>query len=63
MVYASLYVQNGAHFIATNEDKYDMVAGKKMPANGALVSSIATASDKKPFVVGKPNKFAIDYIC
>jgi 4-nitrophenyl phosphatase len=38
---ASLYIHTGgAKFIATNDDSYDMVAGRKYPAAGAMVSSI-----------------------
>ena len=38
---ASLYIHTGkAKFIATNDDPYDMVNGRKMPAAGAMVQSI-----------------------
>jgi len=35
---ASLYIQTaGAKFIATNDDAFDVVNGRKMPAAGAMV--------------------------
>lgn len=35
---ASLYIHcGGAKFIATNDDAYDMVNGRKMPGAGAMV--------------------------
>ena len=38
---ASLYINTaGAKFIATNDDAYDMVKGRKMPTAGALLESI-----------------------
>lgn len=38
---ASLYIHmGGARFIATNDDAYDMVNGRKMPGAGAMVASI-----------------------
>ena len=38
---ASLYINNGgAKFIATNNDSYDVVQGRRMPAAGAMVESI-----------------------
>ena len=43
---ASLYIQTaGAKFIATNDDAYDVVAGRKMPGAGAMVSSILYTLD------------------
>jgi ribonucleotide monophosphatase NagD (HAD superfamily) len=48
---ASMYIQTaGCKFIATNDDAYDMVGGRKLPAAGAMVSSIKYSlgqSDKK----------------
>lgn len=45
MAVASSYIQAGAKYIATNEDKYIMVGGKKMPGGGTIVNAIAIASD------------------
>ena len=40
---ASLYIQAGAKFIATNDDAYDNINGRKMPGAGAMVYSIQTS--------------------
>ena len=41
---ASMYIQpGGAKFIATNDDAYDLVSGRKMPGAGAMVNSITTS--------------------
>lgn len=38
---ASLYIHTGGcKFIATNDDAYDMVGGRKVPGAGAMVQSI-----------------------
>lgn len=37
---ASLYIQEGAKFIACNEDLYDNVQGRMMPGAGAMVESL-----------------------
>lgn len=38
---ASLYIHTGgARFIATNDDAYDMVNGRRMPGAGSMVQSI-----------------------
>ncbi len=37
---ASLYIQAGAKFIATNDDAYDNIGGRKMAGAGAMVHSI-----------------------
>lgn len=67
---ASLYIQNGAHFIATNDDPYDNINGRKMPGTRAMIDSLKCtlkASGRegksiKPVVLGKPNPFVIDLI-
>lgn len=63
MAYASSYIQNGAHYIATNEDKFIMAAGKKMPGGGTIVNAIAIACDTRPLITGKPNSFFVDLLC
>jgi len=62
MCYASLCLQSGAAYIATNIDPYDSIGGRHLPAAGAMVSSIGFAAEKTPIVVGKPNPFVIDLI-
>ncbi|EAS03910.2 haloacid dehalogenase-like hydrolase family protein (macronuclear) [Tetrahymena thermophila SB210] len=63
MAYASSYIQNGAKFIATNEDKYIMAGGKKMPGGGTIVNAIAFGCDTRPLITGKPNSFVVDLLC
>lgn len=68
---ASLYINTGgAKFIATNDDAFDMVNGRKQPGAGAIVDSIqitlnceeGTSEKKKPYVIGKPNPYVIELI-
>lgn len=71
---ASLYIQAGAKFIATNDDAYDMVNGRRLPGAGAMVQSIryslGQVQDEKdshsaryePAIIGKPNPYVIDLI-
>ena len=41
LVIAALYLHSGnATFIATNDDAYDMIAGRRMPAAGAMLAAI-----------------------
>jgi|TARA_Y100000310_G_C20628120_1_gene787076 HAD superfamily hydrolase (TIGR01450 family) len=55
---------NNGKFIACNEDRFFPVGGNRyMPACGAMVGAIATASNKDPdFVVGKPNTYILSNI-
>lgn len=45
MAVASSYIQRGALFIATNEDRFIMAGGKKMPGGGTIVNAIAIGCD------------------
>jgi len=49
------FIHQGAKFIGTNPDVLDPIEGGMEPACGALLESIATASGKRPYIVGKPN--------
>ena len=40
MALANFYIQKGSKFIATNDDEFDMVGGKKSPGAGVMVKSI-----------------------
>jgi len=53
---ATLCLRNGANFYATNNDPYYPTPEGLVPATGALVASIKTASGIKPTIVGKPQK-------
>lgn len=45
----------GARFIATNTDPTYPAEHRLLPGAGAIVSAIATASGRKPILIGKPN--------
>jgi HAD superfamily hydrolase (TIGR01457 family) len=53
---ASNVIRNGKRFIATNVDPVVPVEGGFLPGAGAIVSAITTATNKEPYVVGKPSK-------
>jgi len=46
---------NGAKFIGTNPDVVDPAENGFEPACGALLASIEIATQKKPYIIGKPN--------
>ncbi len=48
-------INEGARFIATNPDATGPSADGPMPATGAISALITKATDKDPYVVGKPN--------
>lgn len=49
-------------FIATNEDPTFPADGCFLPGAGVIVESIVTASQRKPYVCGKPGKAMMDAI-
>ncbi|MFK3938414.1 TIGR01457 family HAD-type hydrolase [Alkalihalobacillus sp. NPDC078783] len=51
---ASLLIQQGSTFIATNQDHALPTEEGLVPGNGSIVAAIATASGTKPMFVGKP---------
>lgn len=53
---ATLCIRNGAKFFATNNDPYYPTAEGLVPATGALVAAIETASSVKAKIVGKPKR-------
>jgi phosphoglycolate/pyridoxal phosphate phosphatase family enzyme len=53
---ATLCLRNGAEFFATNNDPYYPTSEGLVPATGALVAAIETASSTKATVVGKPKR-------
>ncbi|ORX82355.1 2-phosphoglycolate phosphatase [Basidiobolus meristosporus CBS 931.73] len=57
-----LHHNTECHFIATNEDILDPIAGTVFPAAGAFLSPLTIALDRKPIVMGKPEKPMIDCI-
>lgn len=52
---ASLYIQRGARFLATNDDKTVKTDEGLAPASGAIVAAIEAASSQKALVMGKPH--------
>lgn len=56
---ASLLIQQGATFIATNQDHALPTEEGFVPGNGSIVAAIATASGTKPMFVGKPETLII----
>ncbi len=52
---AQYAIFSGARFIATNTDATYPAEDRLLPGAGAIVSAIATATDKQPIVIGKPN--------
>jgi 4-nitrophenyl phosphatase len=53
---ATLCIRNGAEFYATNNDPYYPTSQGLVPATGALVAAIETASSTKATIVGKPKR-------
>jgi phosphoglycolate/pyridoxal phosphate phosphatase family enzyme len=62
MAIASLYLQNGRKFIATNPDSADRVPGGFYPEVGSLVAAIEMASGVKPTVCGKPSDIMVKHV-
>lgn len=48
-------ITKGARFISTNPDATGPSAEGPLPATGAVASLITTATNRSPYVVGKPN--------
>lgn len=58
---ASLLIQAGATFIATNVDKALPTEQGLLPGSGSLTAAIRTTSGVEPLVMGKPNARMIEY--
>lgn len=48
-------INAGARFIATNPDTTGPSPSGVLPATGAVAAMITAATDRKPYIVGKPN--------
>ena len=59
-----LYLQENpqALFLSTNNDNYDMINGRRQPANGSLVAAIEFCSGRKSVCVGKPTSILGDIL-
>jgi len=51
---ASLAIRGGATFIGTNPDRTLPTPIGLIPGNGALLAAVEAATDRAPFVIGKP---------
>ena len=54
-------IEGGARFIATNPDTTGPSPEGPLPACGAVAELIAAATDRRPYVVGKPNPMMFRY--
>jgi HAD superfamily hydrolase (TIGR01450 family) len=53
-------ILGGAEFLATNSDRTLPVKLKKaVPGCGALLAAVQTATNRKPYIIGKPNPFIV----
>jgi ribonucleotide monophosphatase NagD (HAD superfamily) len=61
LAYASLCIQAGALFVATNADAADNIGGRLMPGTGAMLAAIQAATGCAPVVVaGKPSPWLLE---
>lgn len=60
---ACMFLDNGAEFIATNPDLlYPVKNGRYIPDCGSICQMLTVATGKKPFYIGKPNRYIIDLL-
>jgi 4-nitrophenyl phosphatase len=57
---ACIAIQNGAKFIATNNDPNLPIEKGYLPGAGAIVGAIRIATGIKPVIIGKPSKYIIN---
>ncbi len=60
LCYASVLLQMGKKFLASNPDTFDPMPEGIFPGNGAIVEALSVASGKKPEMVGKPFTAQVD---
>ncbi len=53
-------IMDGSRFIAVNNDALWPVENGFMPGVGVFVSALKTATNREPYVVGKPNTFMLE---
>ena len=58
--YASLHIQRGAEFIGTNPDLLYPTDEGLVPECGMTLVALETATQVKPVIMGKPNRFMFD---
>ena len=59
---ASLYIQSGAEFIASNKDRNTGTGDRFIPGCGAIVKAIEVASGVEAKVMGKPSTYGFELI-
>ncbi|MBA5851822.1 HAD-IIA family hydrolase [Clostridium sp. cel8] len=58
------FIRDGVEYIATHPDYNCPIENSKyMPDAGAMIDFIYASTNKRPYVVGKPNKQIIDVLC
>lgn len=57
---ATLFIREGAIFVATNGDTALPSERGFLPGNGAIVSAVATSTNTKPTFIGKPETIIIN---
>jgi phosphoglycolate phosphatase len=63
LAYASLAIQQGARFVATNPDAADALGPGLMPGAGAIVAAVEKASGVSPEIyAGKPSAFLLELL-
>jgi 4-nitrophenyl phosphatase len=57
---ATLLIRSGVPFIATNPDRTLPLPEGQVPGTGTIVAAIATATDREPLVIGKPEPLLME---
>ena len=57
---AVLAIRNGAEFIAANADTTYPTPDGLWPGAGSIVAAVSTASEREPYVAGKPNPLMVE---
>jgi len=60
LCYASILLQMGKNFLASNPDGFDPMPQGIFPGNGSLVEALKIASGKQPEIIGKPFTSQVD---
>jgi len=59
---AQIALSKGAAFVVSSMDHTYPTEIGEIPGSGAIVTAIAFASGKKPYIVGKPNPYVLELI-
>lgn len=58
------FIRDGVQYVATHPDfNCPLEDSKFMPDAGAMIDFISASTEKRPYVVGKPNKTIIEALC